>query len=188
MRRRCHPCSLSPLLLGAFGPLAGACHVAGGERSWAFDAALVEAVEVDFSNGDLVLLAEDTDQALVDWEGGGVGRDPGVHAELVDGLLRVGHACAGTCGGDLDLLVPAGVPLWVQLDFGDVDLELGARADVRACLSAGDLDLRVPAGGYRLQVDVDAGDQEVVGVFDDPLADAALSLCLGAGDLRLAGQ
>lgn len=165
-------------------PLA-ACHVGGGERSWQFDPADVRAVSIDFANGDVVLLAEDTDVVRVDWEGGGVGRDPMGHAEIIDGVLWVGNACTGTCGGELDLLVPAGVPISAHVDFGDVELELLERAPVQACLRAGDLDIAVPAGGYVLALDVGAGDLSTVGVWGDDQADTAISACVGAGDLSL---
>lgn len=175
---------MNRILFVLCAPLA-ACHVGGGERSWQFDPADVQAVSIDFANGDIVVLAEHTDVVLVDWGGGGLGRDPMGHAEIIDGVLWVGNACQGACGGDLDLLVPAGVPVSVHLDFGDIDLELQERAHIDACLRAGDLDIAVPGGGYVMALDVGAGDLDTAGVWSDDQADTVISACVGAGDLTV---
>lgn len=161
--------------------------IAAGERSWT-EAGPFEAVEVEARNGDVSLVAEAREDAHIDWSGGALGPGAEPTVEVVDGVLRVDSACEGLCGGELVLAVPQGVQLAVWLDAGSARLELGAAADVCIDVDTGSAELEVPAGGWRLDLEVGAGSLELDGVWEDSAAEHEISGSILAGSVEIHGR
>ncbi|MCB9679338.1 MAG: hypothetical protein H6737_29810 [Alphaproteobacteria bacterium] len=96
------------------------------------------SVRVELSNGDLVVEEVEGAQVLVDADFGGVG-GPGTVSRYMDGdQLVIDYAC-GLCGGDLEVGLPAGMPVDVVLAHGDLSLE-GLSGPVTAELHAGSVE------------------------------------------------
>jgi hypothetical protein len=86
--------------------------------------------------------------------------------------------------GDLNVLDVAG-PVTVRASSGDANLKLNAVASVTASVSNGDVDLMVPPGDYRLRTVTNSGEQEIVGIRDNPTSKDVLDLRTSSGDLRI---
>jgi hypothetical protein len=81
-----------------------------------------DAIQVDLSNGDLVVEQVEGDEVLLDVDFGGVSRRGGIDRYVDDeGVLVLDYAC-GLCGGDLRVGVPAGLPVRAFVAHGDLEL------------------------------------------------------------------
>ena len=164
----------SMVVLAAIG-----CAVGGSEREFTFDDAI--GLTIELGSGDVVVESSADEVLYVTYDGGGLGKAarPDVYQEdgevFVDARTLLG-------GADIEALAPAAVPLDIQVDRGDIDVELAASASVHACVGAGSVSIGVPAGEYRLDLDVGAGSisSEIVDRADAPYT---LSVCAGAGSV-----
>jgi hypothetical protein len=158
----------------------------GGELSWSLSEP-VDAVDVTFANGDIVVLGEDRNDIVVNWSGGGLGFDtaPNVYAE--DGVGVVDGECH-QCGGALEVRVPLGVAVTAELRNGNVSVHLDEAADIDACVLHGAVDIEVPAGAYALALDGVIGAVSLRDIVDDPQAENSIAACVGAGDIEIRGR
>lgn len=169
--------------------LASACVVGGGERTVVQDD--VAGLRIELGNGeiDLVDLATAGRTTTVHLELGGIGPRAARGETYVDadGWLVI-DAGGALGGGEIEATVPPGLPVELFVDRGEVTVQRRVVGDVLACVGAGELTVEVPEGPYRLDLDGGAGSVVSVGVWDAPDAEAALSLCVGAGDLSVVGM
>ena len=157
---------------------AAGCVVGGGEQAFEFDD--IAGLRVELGSGDVRAWGGSPDGVTrVHTDGGGIGRDnvsPDVRFDA-DGWVTVDMNGGPLGGGDLDVEVPDGLPL-------EVDVDLQAPADLWACVAAGDIAVTLPAGRYALDLDGGAGSIEVDRrISDDPMADHRVSLCVAAGGI-----
>lgn len=96
----------------------------------------------------------------------------------VDGSVKA-EADAGNVAGD-------GLrgPIEADADAGNIELTLDSPANVTAKADSGTIELTVPDVGYRLDVSVDSGGQDV-GVREDPDSEYVLDLDADSGDVSV---
>lgn len=162
------------------------CVVGGGEQH--FEVHDVDEVAVLATHGSVRVDSAPRQGVAVHWEGGGVGDGALLATEVVDGVLQLRSDCDVTCGAEIGLEVPEGMPVFVQLDAGEALISLDAPADVCATTGAGELALTVPAGAYDLDLDVGAGELSVRDVTDDPMARHGITATVATGELSLTGN
>ena len=80
------------------------------------------AVEVRLSSGDLTVAHTDGDEVVIDADFGGLSGPGSVGHHISDGVLVIDYDCA-LCGGDVEVLVPDGVPVDATVTRGDLHLE-----------------------------------------------------------------
>jgi len=174
-----------PLLFSLL--LLPACLVGGGEQDWDLDG--VRAASIQISNGEVLLRSEEgRTTAYVYYSGGGIGPDA-VHPEVrvIDGMLLVDAAAGLLSGGELEVVVPAGIPVDARVERGELTFDLASPAHLRGMVGAGDLSIRTPSGPYVLDLCTEIGDLQIEGVVDDENADHAIQACVGAGSLSIVG-
>jgi len=81
--------------------------------------------------------------------------------------------------------VSGGAPVRFETGSGDVDVTISEAAPVTAKAGSGDVNLVVPAGSYRLQTNTGSGDEEIVGLTNDPKSKNLIDARTGSGDLRV---
>lgn len=178
------PRSLLPLALLSLT----ACHVGGGDLSWEFPDEDLEGVDLLLVNGSVDAFPAADGVLRIEWSGGGIGnRNLRPEPRVEGGVVYVDARCGEACGGDFTVWLPAGMDLSAQVDKGDVTVELGGRADVRACAAVGAVDLVVPAGAWDLDLRVGAGSLSFDGLTHDPDSPYRLEACTGIGDLTVLG-
>jgi len=170
--------------------LAPACVVGGGEQTHRYDD--LEGVFVELGSGDVEIWGEEgrASTTEVHLDLGGIGQDTarGTLTVGADGWLHVDARGGIFGGGDIEVIVPAGLPVEAIVERGDVDVVQDRPADVSACAAAGSVTIEVPAGGYQLDLDGGAGSIDARGVWHDPDAEHTLQGCFGAGDVRIVGR
>jgi hypothetical protein len=179
------PNRFAPLLCSLV--LLPACVVGGGEQDWEIDG--VEAATVRLSNGEVQLRSEEgRSTAFVYYSGGGIGPNA-VHPEVrvANGMLMVDAAAGLFSGGELEVVVPAGVPIDAHVERGELSIDLAAPSHLRGLVGAGELSIAMPAGSYVLDLSADMGEVQVQGVVHDEHADHAIQACVGAGELTVTG-
>ena len=165
------------LALGLVG-----CVVGGGEESsWTFDE--VTAVDVSMKSGGITIWSAHEDQLAIWYDGGGLGGAARPEVFQADGTVVV-DGRGGLGGGNLEIEVPAGVPITAILDRGDMNILLDVPSDIDACLAAGELSIGVPPGPYDIEVEAGAG-RVSIELEDDPDAEHFIRACAGAGEIRL---
>lgn len=75
-------------------------------------------------------------------------------------------------------------PVEADADAGNIEVQLDDPANVTAKADSGTIELTVPDVGYRLNVSVDSGGQDV-GVREDPNSDYVLDLDADSGDVSV---
>ncbi|GAA0431312.1 hypothetical protein Aca07nite_17980 [Actinoplanes capillaceus] len=88
--------------------------------------------------------------------------------------------------GDLSVLNAAG-PVTVRTTSGDIDVELAEASSVTAAATNGDVQVMVPAGAYQVRTGSASGDQEAVGVTNDPKSTNVLDVHTRNGDVSVIG-
>jgi hypothetical protein len=165
------------VILGAAG-----CVVGGSEGVHEFASAT--SLSMELGNGEALIVSSPDSALRVRYDGGGIGR--AARPEIVrddDGAVWVdGGGPLG--GGDLEIEVPAGIPVRAEVDRGELTIELSSPADLHACVGAGELSIGVPAGSYDLQIQAGAGEVEL-GLVNDPSAEYSIFACAGAGEIEL---
>jgi hypothetical protein len=163
---------------------AGGCLVGGGEVTETFTGAT--ALSIELASGSVTVDSSGDDTLTVSWDGGGVGKaaaSPTI-AQDGDGVVTV-EARGQLGGGDIGAKVPAGVPVAVLLDRGDVTVRLSAPADLDLCVGAGSVSVQVPDDvDYDLDLAVGAG-SVTLGIPDVDGADFVISVCEGAGSIEV---
>jgi DUF4097 and DUF4098 domain-containing protein YvlB len=87
-----------------------------------------------------------------------------------------------TTSGDVRAMNIAG-PVSAAVTSGDVTIKLITAASVAARTTSGDVDVIVPPGSYAVTADsTGSGDQQVVGVVDDPKAKNTIEVSTSSGD------
>jgi hypothetical protein len=165
------------LALGLVG-----CVVGGGEGFGTFDGAT--AVDVELTSGEITIRTAHDDTLFVAYEGGGIGGParPDVFQDD-DGTVFV-DARGGLGGGELEIDVPAGLPITAILERGELSIELDAPSDIDACVAAGEVSIGLPAGAYAIDVAAGAGSISV-DLVDDDDAEHFVRACTGAGEIDL---
>ena len=173
---------------------AGTFAVTGAERDGAHLEQGIEGViehEASFADGVLTLT----------YEGNG---DPGVrlaieapHDVAIDAMIGAGELTVTGVSGPLVLDLSAGELVGdalgataVDVRGGDGDVTLGFEVvptDLFVDQTVGDVEIRVPAGVYRLDLDIRVGDIVLDGVEDSPVAPDHIAAAMGAGDLTITG-
>ncbi|MDI6098243.1 DUF4097 family beta strand repeat-containing protein [Actinoplanes sp. NEAU-A12] len=92
-----------------------------------------------------------------------------------------------TTSGNLDVREVTG-PVTARASSGDINLDLSARASVTASVSSGEVRVMVPSGAYQLKTWSGSGQQDIVGVTDDPKSTNVLDVRTRDGDLTLIGR
>ncbi len=170
-------------VLAALTLLTSGCVIGGGETYWEFQSP--EAVSVRIGSGEVSVRSVDDDVVRIWWEGGGVGDNARPEVERADnGVVFIDADGGFLGGGDVRVGLPAGVGIEAIVDRGEVDVGLQAPSDVAACVAAGEVSIGVPAGGYRLDLDVGAGELSTE-MFHDPDAPYEIAACVGAGEVEL---
>ncbi len=175
-----------PWVVLAFAP---GCVVGGGTQVHRYDD--LEGIAIELGSGDVAVWGEadraSETEVLLDL--GGIGQDTarGTLTLQPNGWLHVDARGGPLGGGDIEAWVPAGLPVEVLVERGDVDVVQERPADVNACAAAGSVHIEVPAGGYRLDLDGGAGSIESSGVWDEPGAKHVITACFGAGDVEVVG-
>ncbi len=166
---------------GVVALLLGGCVVGGGEGSWVFDGAT--GLRIELASGEVSVTPSEDGALRLAFDGGGIGQAARPEVGQEGGEVEL-LASDGLGGGEVDARVPPGIPIEVLLDSGEIAVELVAPADVFLCVATGSVDLVVPAGAYRLDLDVGVGSvaEEIV---HDPDAEHAIALCAGAGDVTV---
>jgi hypothetical protein len=168
----------------------------------------VRAVVIDDDRGD-VRLVSGARRVEVRETRHYVGRKPKVTRRLRDGVLTLESSCSGLgvlkCATDYRVAVPAGVPVQVDTDagdvsgeslqlgdvrvttnVGDVDLDFAARpARVEGRTDVGDVEISVPRAAYAVDADNDVGDTSVHGVVADDRAPRSIRANTNVGDLSV---
>jgi len=173
---------LAPLLL------ATGCVVGGGEQTYRYDG--LTGITIELGSGEVEVLGQPDGccETEVNLDLGGVGQKA-ARGDLEvgpDGWLTV-DAKGLLGGGDILAFVPAGLPVEVLVDRGDVLVALERPADVHACAAAGEVTIEVPEGAYDLDLRGGAGEVSTEGVVHDPSAVHTIVGCVGAGELSVVG-
>lgn len=168
-------------MIGVLALGLSGCVFGGSEEVlWDFDD--VTAIDVTLKSGGITIWNADDDQLAIDYDGGGIGGAP-PEVFQTDGTVVV-DGRGGLAGGNLELAVPAGVPITAILDRGDMAILLDAPADIDACVAAGELSIGVPPGAYDIEVEAGAG-RISVELEHDENAEHFIRACAGAGEIRL---
>lgn len=168
--------------------LAAGCliEVGGGSTQWDFEDAT--ALEIRLSSGDVTITSTSGPDVEVYWEGGGVGDNarPEVSTDRF-GRVRVDANGGLLGGGSIEVALPAGIDVDVQVERGAIDAHLDAPTNIFACTGAGSITLGVAPGPYELDLGVGVGviDSDV---WHEPGAPYTIEVCLGAGDVELYGS
>lgn len=161
-----------------------ACTIGGGEREWHFED--VKGVWIEVGSGDVNLCAVD-DRETVDvrWDGGGIGKpaDPDIALEADGWLVFDAGGILG--GGELEVMVPQGLPFEIYVERGDIDVGLRTGTDLIACVAAGSVDIHVPEGSYDIELQGAVGSWETSGVTNDPDSPHAIRACAATGEINI---
>ncbi|HET6531115.1 MAG TPA: DUF4097 family beta strand repeat-containing protein [Actinoplanes sp.] len=84
--------------------------------------------------------------------------------------------------------VNVGGPVNARVTSGDVEVQLTAPHSVTVRANSGDVMVTVPAGSYRLAADTSSGDEQIVGIVDDPAATNVIDVHTGSGDATISGK
>jgi hypothetical protein len=170
--------------------IVSGCVVGGGEQTHRFED--LEGIFIELGSGDVEVWGTEDRGATteVQLDLGGVGRDTarGTLTVRDDGWLHVDARGGPLGGGHIEARVPAGLPVEVLVERGDIDIVQELPADLYGCAAAGSVHMEVPAGGYQLELDGGAGAIDTRGVWHDPDADHTLHGCFGAGDVDIVGR
>jgi hypothetical protein len=164
------------------GVWAAGCVVGGSEGTHEFASA--SSLSMALGNGEALIVSSPDASLRVHYDGGGIGRAarPEIEQDEAGGVWVDGGGPLG--GGELEIEVPAGIPVTAEVDSGELTIELSAPADIDACVGAGELSIGVPAGSYDLQIQAGAGEVEL-GLVNDPNAEYSIRACAGAGEIEL---
>jgi hypothetical protein len=165
------------VVCGAMG-----CVVGGTEGVHEFGSA--SALTVELGNGEVLIVSSPDESLRVHYDGGGIGRAarPEIEQDSSGAVWVDGGGPLG--GGELEIEVPAGIPVTAEVDSGEITIELSSPANIDACVGAGELSIGVPAGSYNLQVQAGAGEVDL-GLVNDPSAEYSIRACAGAGEIEL---
>jgi hypothetical protein len=94
-----------------------------------------------------------------------------------------GEVTLVTGSGDVQARgLSGGKAVRAQTGSGDVTVALTAAASVTARAGSGDIELLVPDGAYQLKTRDGSGDNQVLGLVDDPTAKNIIDVQIGSGD------
>jgi hypothetical protein len=137
---------------------------------------------------------------------------PSVERTLRDGVLTVTGHCNGAfflgrCSTNVQIVLPAGVPVKVrshvgdvtgrglatpaidaQTNVGDVHLALTRPASLRVNANVGDVRVDVPRGTYAVDANSDVGHTGVHGVVSDDRARLHIHANANVGDVAVHGH
>jgi DUF4097 and DUF4098 domain-containing protein YvlB len=77
-------------------------------------------------------------------------------------------------------------PVQALVRSGDVTVHLRTQASVKAETTSGDMDVTVPPGSYNVDVHARSGDEQIVGLVNDPASKFTLDLSAISGDVMVA--
>jgi hypothetical protein len=137
------------------------CHGVSDQRLYTITGDY-EDLRVELSNGDLSIEAAEPGERSIRMEAdfGGVGGSDAIDRYMDGDTLVIDYRC-GFCGGDLELVIPADLPVDAYVRRGDLSLE-GLSASVLAEVETGaiegthltaDVEAFVNAGGIELEFD-----------------------------------
>jgi DUF4097 and DUF4098 domain-containing protein YvlB len=100
-----------------------------------------------------------------------------------------GETSLETGSGDIRSVSLSTTALTASTSSGSVDLALqDAPNRVEVSIGSGDARLVVPEGAYALDLDSPSGDEEVVGLTQDPAADSSIVVRTSSGNITVAAR
>jgi len=161
-----------------------ACTVGGGERHWSFEDA--KGVWIEVGSGNVNICAIDDRESIdVSWDGGGMGKPANPYIEVEpDGWLTF-DARGLLGGGELEVMLPQGLPFEVYLERGDISVGLETGTDLIACVAAGSIDIHIPEGSYDIELQGAVGSWETSGVTHDPDSQHRVQACAATGEINI---